>query len=66
MDFEDEQFGGYSTTQFDSLMKDSWFLDLIDRKCDGHGADSSLSFFSPIGFWAPQLFHPTNVASSTL
>ena len=30
VDFEDEQFGGYNTTQFDSLLKDCGFLDLIE------------------------------------
>ena len=31
IDFDDEQFGGCSTTQFDSLLKDCGFLDLIER-----------------------------------
>ena len=31
VDFDDEQFGGYNTTQFDSLLKDCKFLDLIAR-----------------------------------
>ena len=31
VDFEDEQFGGYSTTQFESLLNDCKFLDLIER-----------------------------------
>jgi hypothetical protein len=31
VDFEDEQFGGYSATQFESLLKDCKFLDLIER-----------------------------------
>ena len=31
IDFEDEQFGGYSATQFESLLKDCKFLDLIER-----------------------------------
>ena len=31
VDFEDEQFGGYSATQFESLLNDCKFLDLIER-----------------------------------
>jgi hypothetical protein len=31
VDFEDEQFGGYSTTQFETLLKACNFLDLIER-----------------------------------
>ena len=31
VDFEDEQFGGYSTTHFETLLKDCRFLDLIER-----------------------------------
>jgi hypothetical protein len=30
-DFEDEQFGGYSVSQLESLLKDCKFLDLIER-----------------------------------
>ena len=31
IDFDDEQFGGYSATQFEMLLKDCNFLDLIER-----------------------------------
>jgi len=31
VDFEDEQFGGYSVSQLESLLKDCRFLDLIER-----------------------------------
>ena len=31
VDFEDEQFGGYSVTQLEMLLKDCNFLDLIER-----------------------------------
>ena len=31
VDFEDEQFGGYSVTQLEVLLKDCNFLDLIER-----------------------------------
>jgi hypothetical protein len=31
VDFEDEQFGGYSITQLETLLKDCKFLDLIKR-----------------------------------
>ena len=31
IDFEDEQFGGYSVTQLEMLLKDCKFLDLIER-----------------------------------
>lgn len=31
VDFEDEQFGGYSVTQLETLLKDCNFLDLIER-----------------------------------
>ena len=31
VDFEDEQFGGYSATQLEMLLKDCNFLDLIER-----------------------------------
>lgn len=31
VDFDDQQFGGYSVSQFDSLLKDCKFLDLIER-----------------------------------
>ncbi|MGA2687255.1 MAG: hypothetical protein ABSE85_04205 [Candidatus Korobacteraceae bacterium] len=31
MDFEDEQFGGYSVTQLEMLLKECNFLDLIER-----------------------------------
>jgi hypothetical protein len=31
LDFDDEQFGGYSVTQFEMLLKDCSFLDLIER-----------------------------------
>ena len=31
VDFEDEQFGGYSVSQLEMLLKDCKFLDLIDR-----------------------------------
>ena len=31
VDFEDDQFGGYSTTQFETLLKACNFLDLIER-----------------------------------
>ena len=31
VDFKDEQFGGYSTTQFETLLKACNFLDLIER-----------------------------------
>jgi hypothetical protein len=31
VDFEDEQFGGYSVSQFEVLLKDCKFLDLVDR-----------------------------------
>jgi len=31
VDFEDKQFGGYSLVQFESLVKDCKFLDLVER-----------------------------------
>ena len=31
VDFEDEQFGGYSVAQLESLLNDCKFLDLIER-----------------------------------
>ena len=31
VDFEDEQFGGYSVSQLEVLLKDCKFLDLIER-----------------------------------
>ena len=31
VDFEDEQFGGYSVTDFESLLRDCKFLDLVER-----------------------------------
>ena len=31
VDFEDEQFGGYSVSQLEALLKDCKFLDLIER-----------------------------------
>ncbi|HVO61697.1 MAG TPA: hypothetical protein VMT53_12235 [Terriglobales bacterium] len=31
VDFDDEQFGGYSVSQIESLLKDCKFLDLIER-----------------------------------
>ena len=31
IDFDDEQFGGYSTSQLETLLKDCNFLDLIER-----------------------------------
>ena len=31
IDFEDEQFGGYSVTQLETLLTDCKFLDLIER-----------------------------------
>ena len=31
VDFEDEQFGGYTVTQLEMLLKDCNFLDLIER-----------------------------------
>ena len=31
VDFEDEQFGGYSVSQLEELLKDCRFLDLIER-----------------------------------
>jgi hypothetical protein len=31
IDFEDEQFGGYSVSQLEMLLKDCNFLDLIER-----------------------------------
>jgi hypothetical protein len=31
VDFEDEQFGGYSVSQLERLLKDCNFLDLIER-----------------------------------
>jgi hypothetical protein len=31
VDFEDEQFGGYSVSQLEKLLKDCKFLDLIER-----------------------------------
>ncbi|HEX8799440.1 MAG TPA: hypothetical protein VF772_12545 [Terriglobales bacterium] len=31
IDFEDEQFGGYSVTQLESLLNECKFLDLIER-----------------------------------
>ena len=31
IDFEDEQFGGYSVSQLEELLKDCKFLDLIER-----------------------------------
>ena len=31
VDFEDEQFGGYSASQLEMLLKDCNFLDLIER-----------------------------------
>jgi hypothetical protein len=31
VDFEDEQFGGYSISQFDQLLKECRFLDLLEH-----------------------------------
>jgi hypothetical protein len=31
VDFEDEEFGGYSVTQLEMLLKDCNFLDLVER-----------------------------------
>jgi len=31
VDFEDEQFGGYSVSQLETLLKDCQFLDLIEQ-----------------------------------
>jgi hypothetical protein len=31
LDFEDEQFGGYSVSQLETLLKDCSFLDLVER-----------------------------------
>jgi hypothetical protein len=31
VDFEDEQFGGYSVTQLEMLLKECSFLDLVER-----------------------------------
>jgi len=31
VDFEDEQFGGYSVSQLEMLLNDCKFLDLIER-----------------------------------
>ena len=31
IDFEDEQFGGYSVSQVETLLKDCNFLDLVER-----------------------------------
>ena len=31
LDFEDEQFGGYSVSQLEELLKDCKFLDLVER-----------------------------------
>ncbi len=31
LDFEDEQFGGYSVSQLEMLLKDCNFLDLVER-----------------------------------
>ena len=31
VDFEDNQFGGYSLVQFETLLKDCRFLDLVER-----------------------------------
>ena len=31
VDFEDEQFGGHGVSQFETLLKDCTFLDLIER-----------------------------------
>jgi hypothetical protein len=31
IDFEDEQFGGYSKAQLETLLKDCSFLDLVER-----------------------------------
>ncbi len=31
VDFEDEQFGGYSVTQLEQLLKECHFLDLVER-----------------------------------
>ena len=31
IDFEDEQFGGYSVSQLETLLKDCQFLDLIEQ-----------------------------------
>ena len=31
LDFEDEQFGGYSVSQLEELLNDCKFLDLIER-----------------------------------
>ena len=31
VDFEDEQFGGYSVTQLEMLLRDCNFLDLVER-----------------------------------
>jgi len=31
VDFEDEQFGGYSVSQLETLLRDCNFLDLIER-----------------------------------
>jgi hypothetical protein len=33
IDFEDDQFGGYSVSQFDQLLRESRFLDLLE--CPG-------------------------------
>jgi hypothetical protein len=31
MDFDDEQFGGYSVSQLEQLLKECQFLDLVER-----------------------------------
>jgi hypothetical protein len=31
VDFEDEQFGGYSVSQLETLLKECFFLDLVER-----------------------------------
>ena len=31
VDFEDEKFGGYSVSDFDRLVRECWFLDLVEQ-----------------------------------
>jgi hypothetical protein len=33
IDFEDDQFGGYSVSQLDQLLREYRFLDLLERPC---------------------------------
>jgi hypothetical protein len=31
VDFDDEQFGGYTVSDFDRLVRECWFLDIVER-----------------------------------